>query len=321
METKPHTGPEPLKYIDLFAGIGGLRIPWDELGAQCVFSSEWDKKCQETYRAWFNEEPEGDITEIEAADIPAHDLLLAGFPCQPFSVMGKGEGFSDTRGTLFYDIERILAHHRPSMLMLENVKRLVSHDQGRTIHTILEALNNLGYSVSYKVLNALDFGLPQNRERVILVGFLNPDTHARFTWPEPRPGEYDLSRILEPETDIDPSLYASEYIRTKRAASVAGKDVFYPSMWHENKSGNISILPYSVALRTGASYNYNLVNGDRRPSSRELLRLQGFSDDLPIVVSHGEVRRQTGNAVPPALSRPVAQKMTEALAQTRKENS
>ena len=156
------------RFIDLFAGIGGIRIPFDELGYKCVFSSEMDKAACETYKANFGEMPAGDITKISAADIPPHDLLLAGFPCQPFSIMGKMKGFSDTRGTMFFEIERILAYHKPSAVLLENVKQLATHDKGRTLSTILKKLSDLGYFYSYKVLNALDFGLPQKRERIII---------------------------------------------------------------------------------------------------------------------------------------------------------
>ena len=159
-------------FIDLFAGIGGIRIPFEELGGTCVFSSEWDKNAQKTYFANFGEVTAGDITKISELDIPDHDILLAGFPCQSFSIMGKQLGFADTRGTLFFDIERILRAKRPSAFLLENVKQLTTHDKGRTLGVILSKLEQLGYHVHWKVLNALDFGLPQKRERIFIVGFL-----------------------------------------------------------------------------------------------------------------------------------------------------
>lgn len=254
---------EQLKFIDLFAGIGGIRIPFDELGYKCVFSSEWDQKACETYQANFGEMPAGDITKIDEKDIPPFDVCLAGFPCQAFSIMGKMQGFADTRGTMFFEVERILKYHRPKAILLENVKQLTSHDKGRTLKVILDHLKALGYHVNYRVLNALDFGLPQKRERIIIVGFLNPELAAKWSFDfEKKP--YDLASILEDESNVDPSLYASDMIRSKRQHSVEGKNVFYPSVWHENKSGNISVLDYSCALRTGASYNYLLVNGIRR---------------------------------------------------------
>lgn len=301
-----------MKFIDLFAGIGGLRIPFDELGYQNVFSSEIDKFACDTYESNFGHRPSGDITQIKVSEIPPHDLLLAGFPCQAFSIMGKKLGFDDTRGTLFFEIERILKYHRPPAILLENVKQLVTHDKGRTLEVILSSLKALGYSVQWKVLNALHFGLPQKRERIMIVGFLDHTaaTMFRFNF---MPVKYDLSKLLEPDCVVEKSLFASEYIRLKRNERVQGKKVFYPSIWHENKSGNISVLDHSCALRTGASYNYLLVNGCRRPSSRELLRFQGFPDTYKIVVSHAEVRRQTGNAVPVSMIRAVAQHMDFAL--------
>ncbi len=303
-----------VRFIDLFAGIGGIRLPFDELGYECVFSSEWDDAACTSYEAMYGERPHGDITTIDAEQIPEHELLLAGFPCQAFSIMGKRQGFADTRGTLFFEIERILRHHRPNMLLLENVKQLRTHDGGRTLQVILDTLADIGYSVQWRVLNALDFGLPQKRERIIIVGFLDETAMEEFEWPEGG-DEYDLGSILEADHVVDESLFVSEHIARRRAASVAHKDVFYPSIWHENKSGNISVLDYSCALRTGASYNYLLVNGRRRPSSRELFRLQGFPDHYPIVVSHSEVRRQTGNSVPVNMIRAVAQQMHAAVAQ------
>ena len=299
-------------YIDLFAGIGGIRIPFDELGGKCVFSSEWDLEAQKTYFANFGEIPFGDITKIKADFIPRHDILLAGFPCQAFSIMGKMKGFDDTRGTLFFDVARILDYHHPKAILLENVKQLVSHDGGKTFKVILDTLAQLGYYVKWKILNALDFGVPQKRERVIIVGFSDKNHADSFDFNfEKQP--YSLTNILEPDETVDPKLFASDMILEKRRQRTKGKSVFYPSMWHENKSGNISILPFACALRTGASYNYLLVNGYRRPSSRELLRLQGFPDKYKIVVSHTEIRRQTGNSVAVPMVRMVANKIYDIL--------
>ena len=301
-----------LRFIDLFAGIGGIRIPFDELGLKCVFSSEWDAEAAKSYEANFGDKPFGDITKIKATDIPKHDLLLGGFPCQAFSIIGKMKGFEDTRGTLFFDVARILRHHKPRAFLLENVKQLVSHDGGKTFKVILDTLAELGYHVKYKVLNALDFGVPQKRERIIIVGFRDKKKADKFSFDfEPVP--YNLKDILESDKKVDKSLFASDMIREKRLKSVEGKKVFTPSIWHENKGKNISVLPYSCALRTGASYNYLLVNGVRRPSSRELLRLQGFPDTFKIVVSHSEIRRQTGNSVCVPMIRAIATRMMEVL--------
>lgn len=301
-----------LRFVDLFAGIGGIRIPFDELGCRCVFSSEWDEKACETYKANFNECPYGDITKINEKDIPAFDICLAGFPCQAFSIMGKMQGFEDTRGTMFFEVERILKYHKPRAVLLENVKQLVSHDRGKTFKVILRHLDELGYNVKYKVLNALDFGLPQKRERVIIVGFLDSDLAERFNFNFDKQS-YSLASVLEDDAIVDKSCFVSDKIRQKRLACVADKTVFYPSVWHENKSGNISILDYSCALRTGASYNYLLVNGQRRFTSRELLRLQGFPDSYKIVVSNRDICRQTGNSVAIPMIRMAAYKMVSLL--------
>ncbi|MCQ2273080.1 MAG: DNA (cytosine-5-)-methyltransferase [Bacteroidales bacterium] len=299
-------------FIDLFAGIGGIRIPFDELGGKCVFSSEWDSHAANTYQVNFGERPHGDITKIHESDIPKHDILLGGFPCQAFSIMGKMQGFADTRGTMFFEIERILKYHKPKAILLENVKQLVGHDKGRTFKVIQDHLAELGYHVKWKVLNALDFGIAQRRERVIIVGFRNKKFANRMSLDfEPIP--YNLNDILESEENVSPSLFASKRIVDKRKKSVAKKDVFFPSVWHENKSGNISVLPHACALRTGASYNYQLVNGNRRFTERELLRLQGFPDTYKIVGSNQDVRRQTGNAVCVKVIRAVAIRMLEIL--------
>ena len=308
-------GPESkFTFIDLFAGIGGIRLPFTELGYKCVFSSEWDKHAQKTYLANFGEMPFGDICrESTKRFIPkSFDLLLAGFPCQAFSIMGKRKGFEDTRGTLFFEVASILKKHRPKAFLLENVKQLTSHDSGNTFRTILDTLTELGYSYKWSVLNALDFGVPQKRERVIIVGFLDPKLTDEFDFDFEKKG-YSLSDILEDDTEVDSSLFASEVILQKRIERTKGKVVFYPSVWHENKSGNISILDYACALRTGASYNYLLVNGRRRPSSRELLRFQGFPDNFVIAVSHSEIRRQTGNSVAVPMIREIAKKINTIL--------
>ena len=300
------------KFIDLFAGIGGIRIPFTELGGKCVFSSEWDTAACRTYTGNFGEVPFGDITKISEKFIPSHDILLAGFPCQAFSIMGKMKGFEDTRGTMFFEVARILAYHHPKAILLENVKQLVGHDKGNTFKVILETLATLGYHVKWKVLNALDFGLPQKRERVIIVGFLDKQAADCFNFDFDKQ-TYNLADILEKEEAVDKSLIASDTIQKKRQQSVIGKKIFYPSIWHENKSGNISILPYACALRTGASYDYLLVNGYRRPTSRELLRLQGFPEKFKIIVSHSEIRRQTGNSVAVPMIRAVANKIIKLI--------
>lgn len=301
-------------FIDLFAGIGGMRIPFEELGGECVFSSEWDESAQQTYYSNFDDMPVGDITKIDEAAIPDHDVLLAGFPCQPFSIIGNKQGFGDTRGTLFFDIERILRKKQPQAFLLENVRQLVSHDKGRTFLIIRERLKKLGYTIYYKTLNALDFGLPQKRERIFIIGFRE---QIAFDFPVGTKKYKPLSDILEPDDQVDPSFFASEKIRRSRLEKCK-IEPFYPSIWHENKGGNISVLPFSCALRAGASYNYLLVNGIRRPSERELLRLQGFPENFKIVVNITQLRKQTGNSVAVPVIDSIAEKMQEALQQRKR---
>ncbi len=309
----PHTNAD-FTFIDLFAGIGGFRLAMQAVGGRCTFSSEFNEPAQKTYFANYGEMPFGDITLEETKRfIPEHfDVLCAGFPCQAFSIIGKQRGFEDTRGTMFFEIQKILQTHRPKAVFMENVKQLVTHDKGNTFKVILGILADLGYHMKWKVLNALDFGVPQKRERVIMVGFLDEKKTERFSFEfEKKP--YNLKEILQKDEDVDKSLFVSDRILQKRKDSTKGKSIFYPSIWHENKAGNISVLDYACALRTGASYNYLLVNGYRRPSSRELLRLQGFPEKFRIVVSHQEIRKQTGNSVAVPMMTEVAKRIKELL--------
>jgi DNA (cytosine-5)-methyltransferase 1 len=286
-----------VRFIDLFCGIGGFRYAAQnvakkrDIESKCVFSSDIDPHCKIAYENNFGESPTGDITAVDANTIPDHDLLLAGFPCQPFSIIGQMKGFSDTRGTLFFEIARILATKKPTAFVLENVKLLRGHNGGQTLSVILDTLKDLGYKTDFRVLNALDFGLPQKRERIWIVGFKND---ALMEWPCGKMPMMPLKKLLEHK--VEPKHYASEYIRQKRLAVM--KQTKEPTIWHENKAGNISALPYSCALRAGASYNYLLVNGERRLTPREMLRLQGFPESFKIACSDYQTRKQAGNSLP-----------------------
>lgn len=299
------------RFIDLFAGIGGIRLGFESVGGHCVFSSEWDKDACKTYKANFGEVPAGDITQIDAKDIPDFDILLGGFPCQAFSIIGKKEGFeNETCGTLFFDIERILKEKRPKAFMLENVRNLVAHNGGNTFQVIRTHLEALGYTVYAKVLNALDFGVPQKRERIIIVGFLD---NVDFTFPSPIPESErkTLSDVLE--TNVAEKYYVREAIRDSRLARL--KDPNYPKPYisHENMAGSITPHPYSSCLRAGASANYILINDERRPTEREMLRLQGFPEDFKIVVTYGKMKHQCGNSVAVPVIAAVARQMIKAL--------
>ena len=307
---------EKLRFIDLFCGIGGFRVAMDQaciendLIPQCVFSSDIDPYCQDSYEANFGHRPTGDITKVDPKSIPDHDILFAGFPCQPFSIIGQMKGFDDTRGTLFFHIANIIKEKQPKAFVLENVKQLVGHDKGKTLKVIIKTLKGLGYQhVQYTVLNALDYGLPQKRERVIIVGHKEP---ILFSYPSPIRPFKPLNEILEKK--IDKKHYASDYIKKKRKET--HKSAYKLSIWHENKAGNICSYPYSCALRAGASYNYLLVNGERRLTPREMFRLQGFPDTYKIITNDTQARKQAGNAVPVNMVKAVILKLLPYVATT-----
>ena len=303
--------PKVMRYIDLFCGIGGFRVAIQETAPgcgfepACVFSSDIDEDCQNAYEANFGDRPLGDIKAVDERLIPDHELLLAGFPCQPFSIIGHMKGFEDLRGTLFFDIARILEAKRPKAFILENVKLLVGHNGGRTLARIMETLSAIGYQAIYRVFNALHFGLPQKRERVFIVGFLKP---TLFNWPMGAVAMKPLSEVLEKR--VPKRFFASDYIRQRRWSVL--KPTREPTIWHENKGGHISAYPFSCALRAGASYNYLLVNGERRLTPREMLRLQGFPDSYKIVCNENQTRKQAGNSVPVPVVEGVLRKVFEA---------
>lgn len=300
-------------FIDLFAGVGGIRMGFERIGGKCVFSSEWDKACQTTYEANFGEKPHGDIKEINTVDIPDHDILTGGFPCQAFSVIGNRLGFADIRGTLFFEVERILRDKKPKAFLLENVKQLTSHDQGRTFRVILDRLDKLGYHVHYKVLNGLDFGVPQKRERIIIVGFRE---NYPFEFPIGTIERKTLDDILDRDDQVDKKYFLSDRVKQKLQRQLKEQKKEFPSftsVWHENVSGNIGIHEYSCALRANGSYNYLVVNGIRRLTPREMFRLQGFPDSFKIVVADTQARKQAGNCVVVPKIEAVARAMIRAM--------
>lgn len=299
------------KFIDLFAGIGGIRLGFESVGGHCVFSSEFDEDACKTYEANFHEHPAGDITKIDAKDIPDFDILLGGFPCQAFSIIGKKEGFAnETCGTLFFEIERILKEKRPKAFLLENVKNLKSHDNGNTYKVIKSHLLNLGYNVYESVLNSLDYGVPQKRERIFIAGFLN---NVRFSFPQPVPinQRKNLSDILE--KNVDKKYYVNPRIRESRLSRIKDKNYPKPYISHENMAGSVTPHPYSSCLRAGASANYILINDERRPTEREMLRIQGFPDSYKIVLPYGKVKKQCGNSVSVPVIAAIAREMIKSL--------
>ena len=298
-------------FSDLFCGIGGFHYAAAALGLRCAFACDIDKDAQAQYAHNCGIIPHGDITQIPVDSIPDHDILFGGFPCQPFSIIGKREGLNDSRGTLIYEAIRILHAKRPQAFILENVRQLVTLGGGSAMQTIVNALSDVGYACDWRVLNALNYGLPQKRERIIIVGFANSDALRFFTWPEKKKEYMPLDKILE--SNPDKRHFVSERIRTKRRADHT--PTVTPSIWHENKGGNISSHPFSCALRAGASYNYLLVNGKRRLTPREQLRLQGFPEYFEVIGNDSQIRKQVGNAVPVPMVHAVIKKVLYAESQ------
>ena len=299
-------------FIDLFCGIGGFHYAADELGLECKFASDIDLLARQQYKENFDIDPEGDICDVTANSIPKYDILFAGFPCQPFSIIGSRKGLDDDRGTLIFEICRILKNTKPKAFVLENVRQFASFEKGLVLDRCIQELENCGYYTDWKILNALDFGLPQKRERTIIVGFRNKKILKRFNWPRISSNYKPLDKVLE--LNPDQRHFVSKRIRDKR--KTRHKATHTPSIWHENKGGNIASHPYSCALRAGASHNYLLVNGERRLTPREQLRLQGFPESFQIVGSDSQIRKQTGNAVPVPMVKAVIKEMLNASTTT-----
>lgn len=300
------------KYIDLFAGIGGFHLAMSSFGAQCVFASEWDRFAAKVYEMNFGLKPFGDITKIKEEDIPVHDILCGGFPCQAFSISGKQKGFEDTRGTLFFDIARIIKYHKPKIVFLENVKNLEKHDKGKTFKIIRATLEGLGYHVNYKVLNASDFRLPQNRERIFLVCFRDDLGIKDFEFPKPSNKSVSLSEVLEqnPQAKIitrpDTVIYKTyePYEDMFGEIRLPNKPI---QIGIVNKGGQgeriystyghactLSAYGGGVGSKTGI-YNVNGVL--RKLSPRECARVQGFPDSFVLDQSQSQAYKQFGNSV------------------------
>ena len=306
VSASPSTGKKKLKtFIDLFCGIGGFHAAADSFGLECVFACDIDAEARTAYEHNYNIHPFGDITGLSASKIPDHDILFAGFPCQPFSIIGSRKAMDDPRGVLYKEIIRIVKAKRPEAIILENVKQLATIKRGAVLSNIKEDLEKLGYHFDHRILNALNFGVPQKRERVIMVATRKP--LENFTWPEGGIDMKPLSKILEKKPD--PKHFVSG--RIKRARKEAHESEHKPAVWHENKSGNVSSYPYSCA-RAGASYNYLLVDGERRLTPREMLRLQGFPDSFEIVCNDSQTRKQAGNAVPVPMVKAVLENLLDA---------
>jgi DNA (cytosine-5)-methyltransferase 1 len=329
-------------FIDLFAGIGGLRQAMEGIGGRCVFTSEWDKFARLTYEANYrdNRPIMGDISQIEAADVPAHDVLCAGFPCQPFSLagvskknsLGRAHGFLDeTQGTLFFDVVRILKYHRPSAFMLENVKNLRSHDRGKTFAVIMGALEELGYTVEAQIIDAQHF-LPQHRQRIVIVGFIEDTGFSFDELTLPAKGSVRLDSVLHPENGEEAP---EHHYTTGPLAKVSEKYTLSDHLWgylqayreKHAKAGNgfgCSVFgPDDIARTLSARYHKDgseiLIHQDggrnpRRLTPRECARLMGYSDDFKIPVSDTQAYRQFGNSVAVPVFKEVARIMAPHIA-------
>ncbi len=290
-----------LKIIDLFAGVGGIRLGFERAAKgyiECVFTSEWDKFAVQTYQANFNgDKVYGDITKIDIAEIPNHDILLAGFPCQPFSQAGLKKGFSDTRGTLFFEIEKILIAKKPKSFLLENVKQLRGHNKGRTLKIIIEHLKAIGYNnLHVKVLKARDFGLPQNRERIYIVGFI--DDKIKFSFPESYNIKTRVGNILQENVEekytISDKLWEGHQrrkVNNKENGKGFGYGLFNANSEYTN---TISARYYKDGSEILIEQNGK---NPRKLTPREAALLQGFPKSFKIPVSDNQAYKQFGNSV------------------------
>ena len=282
-------------FIDLFAGIGGMRLAFEKVGGDCVFSSEWDKYSQKTYEANFGEIPHGDITQISERDIPKFDVLLAGFPCQPFSTIGKRQGFSHpTQGTLFHDVARIMRTKRNRAFLLENVVGLKNHDNGRTLNIIEDTLTDLGYSYDYKVLDAADFGVPQHRSRIYIVGFKNRKSgRTQFDWPTGKKARVGIGKFIQTGVkDHSISKHLQKVYMFK-------KDDGRPQIvdCSSDEPAKTLVATYHKIQRLTGTFVRDGETGLRLLTADECKAIMGFPKNFKIPVSRTQMYRQMGNSV------------------------
>ncbi len=319
------------QFIDLFAGLGGFRLALESLGASCVYSSEWDKQAQKVYQENFGECPNGDITQVDEKSIPDHDICCAGFPCQAFSISGKMRGFEDSRGTLFFDVARIVKEKKPKVVFMENVRNFARHDGGRTLQVVQKTMEDLGYAFYWKVLSARDYGVPQKRERVYMVCFRKDlfscaDDGSRrinFEFPKPFPLTRHVEDFLLPESDETRALYDERYpmiLNPKKKEKYSSKAIKLAIV---NKGGQgervystkgiaVTLSAYGggVFAKTGGY----LVNGKpRRLHPRECARLMGYPDSYKISKRPNQAYKQFGNSVVVDVLQLIAVQIAKAL--------
>lgn len=335
VENVPFPTPQnyTFKFIDLFAGIGGFRLAMQNIGGKCVFTSEWDKDAQKTYRANFGEVPFGDITKPHIKNyIPKDfDVLCAGFPCQAFSIAGKRGGFEDTRGTLFFDVAEIIKERQPKAIFLENVKGLRSHDKGKTLETILNVLrNDLGYYVPEpQIINAKDFGVPQHRERVYIVGFRKDQKVTTFEYPKPFKKKVKFADVKEKLVPATKYFLSTQYVQTlinHKARHESKGNGFGYAIISDDGIAN-AIVVGGMGRERNLVYDHRItdftpttkIKGDvnregiRKMTPREWARLQGFPDSFLIPVADASAYRQFGNSVAVPAIQATAQKLIEII--------
>lgn len=313
-----------LTFIDLFAGIGGFRLGLEKSGMKCVFTSEWDKECQKIYFANFKGKIAGDITKIKEETIPSHDILCGGFPCQAFSVSGKQEGFDDTRGTLIYDVFRIIKHHNPKCIFLENVKNLEKHDKGRTFKTIKKELKKLGYKVFYEILNSSNYGIPQARNRIYIVAFRKDLGINNFNFPKSCNKIFSLKDFLLDESDsrisdlyikrTDITFLTKDIVANNKPIQIGyfakgrqGERIYST----EGHAITLSAYGGGIAAKTGAYLISK--NKIRKLHPIECARLQGFPDDFIISESNSQAWKQFGNSVSVPVIYKIAKNIKELI--------
>jgi len=304
------------KFIDLFAGIGGMRIAFERNGGECVFSSEWDKYSQQTYLENFGEKPTGDITQVDEKDIPNHNILIGGFPCQPFSTIGKREGFDHaTQGTLFFDIVRILMEKKPEAFLLENVAGLVNHGNGRTFELIKTTLeNDLDYWISTKVLDSADYEVPQHRRRIYIVGFNKKISRRKdfvFSWPKKSNKKVGIGQFVETHEE---GYSISKHLQ---GSYIYKKDDGRPQVIDSKSDIQVKTLvsTYHKIQRLTGTFVRDGKTGLRLLSENECKAIMGFPKDFKIPVSRTQMYRQMGNSV----AIPVVQKIAKQMVNTLKE--
>ncbi len=293
-------------FIDLFAGIGAFRMALESFGASCVFSSEWDRHAQDTYEQNYAERPTGDLTKIDEKDVPNHDILCAGFPCQPFSISGNRKGFSDARGTLFFDVARIVKEHAPKIVLLENVKNFATHDGGRTLEVVQAVMDEMGYDVYHKVLNAADYGVPQKRERIFFVCFRKDLSIKEYRFPAPIELKKHLCDYLLPDSETDEYVIHREDIYMKEGAvEEFSRSPLRLGIVNKGGQGERIYSPLGAAITLsaygggiGAKTGLYLINKRiRRLSPRECARIDGFPDSFSIPCNRNVAYKQFGNSI------------------------